>query len=343
MNSKRSAKRSRRSQDFRKISESGSATDDWKPEFNPRADPGHRRAQGISPGTRGSHDKEKTQGLADLAEVIAAFSEAGRAQVDEAFETLRRQADEASEVLRLYGEETAKALADTIRKAAPWFGAAPRIREVTKRAMFPRSIAGKYQADKLARCIFFSNDRRSISVRLSSKPQPTKGIPTAVEISGVVSREGKKYAGPLSKFLEEVAERLEHLENFKPTIGDYAVEALQNAFVGLMESKYEWGKKGLPTKVEVREMAKELLKRAGKEKRSGWTDLFRTAGLDFLPRGSAGRKPSRQEVDQNIKAKQEAISIVTKLYAGDWVKFRDNIKPAVGGKKLYQQDEMERL
>jgi hypothetical protein len=125
------------------------------------------------------------------------------------------------------------------------------------------------------------------------------------------------------------------------------VEALQNAFVGLMQSKYGWGKKGLPTLGEVSGMAKVLLEKEERPvRKSGWTELLKTAGLGWLPKGAAGR-PSKREVDKNVKAKQEFLSkqtqFVNEELGGDWSRLNEKAAYVFGGEQLVIDAEMERL
>jgi len=111
-----------------------------------------------------------------------------------------------------------------------------------------------------------------------------------------------------SEFFQAIADRLRHLETYRPTAGDFAVQALQEVFVGLMNGPYQWGKKGLPTKGQVTQFAKEYLKLSGRNVRKGtWTDLLKEAGLNWLPPGKAGR-PSKQKVNENIKTKKVFLS-----------------------------------
>src|SRR5262249_32038252 len=127
--------------------------------------------------------------------------------------------------------------------------------------------------------------------------------------------------------------------------GDFAVEALQDAFVGLMQNEYDWGKKGFPTKGKVLGMAKELLERQKISRETGWTDLLRKARLDWLDPGPVGRPPKR-EVDEIPKAKKEDTSVITKYVeghlGGNWPGFLQTMKGRFG-KKLHIEDEQARL
>jgi hypothetical protein len=263
-----------------------------------------------------------------------------------------------------------KEMERTLREGFPWFDAKPEARRVAYLATFPRSISGKLQNDMLARVLEFA--RRDLPVSGTARIEITKRasivltppdpslydeledpaveIPFArmvAEFSRLVRLSEVAQPKTHDEFFKAVADRLQRLKTYQPTLEDFAVEALQNAFVGLMQSKYGWGKKGLlPTKGEVTEMAKEILARQQKEKKSGWTELLRDAGLDFLPKGRAGR-PQKRQVDENLRAKQDALSIITRLvntvHRGDWVRFRDILKSAFGGKELFAQQEIERI
>jgi hypothetical protein len=151
-----------------------------------------------------------------------------------------------------------------------------------------------------------------------------------------------------SEFFGAITEVFRHLESYKATPGDYAIQALQNAFVGLMQNNYAWGKGGLPTKSEVTTMAKKFLEKEQKPApKGGWTKLRSDARLGFLPSKRAGRPPSERKVDEILKAKQEALSNTTKLvneqWGGDWQRLNDIIKIARGGKKSALQSELDRL
>jgi len=262
--------------------------------------------------------------------------------------------------------------AHCLREGFPWLYAEPKeARIVAFRAGFPRSKAGVGQNDQLLRVIYCSGQsyqdtdlaRLKIVETVSGFLWPREEL-NLEELKGhlpedlrdlfYMGSELNRLTKPReayqpktdSEFFSAIAMRLEHLENFKPTIGDYAVEALQNAFVGLMEGKYEWGKKGLPTKGEVREMAKAHLESQGKSWKGAWTGLLGTAGLGFLPAGKAGRPP-KPEIDRNIKDKQEFLSKQTKFVnaflGGNWQKLLDQAGHVFGGKKLFQPYEAERV
>lgn len=242
-------------------------------------------------------------------------------------------------------KEAAGAFVDVTRKAMPWLSAEPRIREVAIRAMFPRSIAGPYQTDALMRRLFLANDRRPIRTVLSSKADFGKGLPSTIEIAKAASRVLEASG---STFFLEVGKHLKHLETYEPTAADFAVEALQDAFVGLMQSKYGWGKKGRPTLGEVSGMAKALLEKEERQvRKSGWTELLKTAGLGWLPKGAAGR-PSKAELDENEKAFRECHTILTQaindkdIYGGNAIRARDVLR-SWSGKAEYKRSKRDGL
>jgi hypothetical protein len=273
-------------------------------------------------------------------------------------------------------QEAIRVAVDSLREGFPWLNAQPeQARLVAARAGFPRSIAGARQDDTLLRRIYYTRQRyqdtniarlkivEMVIGYLAAGSEQAELTATKENEESIAGMRGgndvlelHSMTGELcrllssgepfqpktdAEFFSRIAEDLEYLDTQKPTPGDFAVEALQNAFVGLMQSKYAWGKKGLPTKGQVEEMAKAQLARDSREKKGGWTDLRRTAGLDFLPEGHAGR-PSKPEVDENRRAKQEALTTITRLvsavYGGSWPKFRDVIKRASGGKKVFQEE-----
>lgn len=149
-----------------------------------------------------------------------------------------------------------------------------------------------------------------------------------------------------SEFFAVVAEKLRYLERYRPTDGDFAIQALQEAFVGLMQREYDWKQNRYPTKGEVTAMAKAQLEGDGKSIKSGWTKHLQAAGLDWLTPGRAGR-PTKAEVDENKKANKELRSKFTKFvnaeYQGDYVKALKALGPALGGKKEAMKAEEERL
>jgi hypothetical protein len=262
------------------------------------------------------------------------------------------------------------------RKAFAWLHATPeQARDVAARAGFPRSSAGKYQDDALARRIFYAIDHVKQScqdpnlVRLKIvEVVSAMAVPAPEQLSGDLETFSLPSAGIFhqvheltkrlnpgnpfrpktdSEFFEAIVTRLKYFENFKPTAGDFAVEELQNAFIGLMQRKYNWGKNGTPTKGEVTEMARVLLENSHRKAwKSSWTGLLKTAGLDWLKPGNAGRPP-KHDVDENVKIKKKFLSEQTKFVnealGGDWNKVYDKAKYVFGGKKLYRQDEQAHL
>jgi hypothetical protein len=241
----------------------------------------------------------------------------------------------------------------------------PRIVDIGFHAVFaPRSIAGKYQWDPLMTVILYTmaNLEKGIktisfeefitafSKSLDGAPHPHLLL-LRLEAQELMLRPGKvgqSHEGRLSVSFKALAERLEYLE-IPPTqtAGDFAVDALQDAFMGLISSQYHWGKDGFPTKGKVTEMAKASLTESGRNvRKSGWTALLREAHLDWLPEGYAGR-PSKADMDENAKASREAHSILTQaiqnVHNGDAIGVRDRLKAYYGGKAEYQRSEQDRL
>jgi len=214
----------------------------------------------------------------------------------------------------------------------PWDSADPRVQLVGFAFLFG-PCPGRYHRDPLMPVILIAK-KLAAGGRLELISVLLKLLPA---VQGSHSNAGD--------FFRDVAKRLKFLETYKPTTGDFAVEALQDAFVGLMQNEYDWGKKGFPTKGKVIGMAKELLGRQKLSRETGWTDLLRKARLDWLEEGPAGR-PSKDEVDENLKAKREFLSKQTKYVnslGGDWQSMLEKANYVFGGKKLYQQEEIERL
>jgi hypothetical protein len=260
--------------------------------------------------------------------------------------------------------------ADTLTKGMPWLLAPCRdARIVAVRACFPRSVFGKRQDDLVLRAIFAVkfdatsgklvaknpgfHEILKAALRCYTSPKNQRAI-SQLEGAPIGSLPwlafelykcadyGDLFAPKTdAEFFSRIAVDLNYLDNQKPTLGDFAVEALQNAFVGLMQSKYDWGKKGLPTKGDVIAMAKEHLARSRKSKKSGWTKMLKDAGLTWLPEGRAGR-PSKREVDENVKAKQEFLSkqtqYVNETLDGDWSRLNERAGHVFRGKQLYQED-----
>jgi hypothetical protein len=201
----------------------------------------------------------------------------------------------------------------------------PRILDIAFHAVFaPRSIAGKYQWDGLMYVILNTMADLEKGIKKISFEEFIAAFSKSFE--GVTSEN----EGRLSVYFKEFAERLEYLENPRtPTNGDIAVDALQDAFMGLTSGQYGWGKKGFPTKGEVTQMAKTSLMNSGRNvRKAGWTALLREAHLGWLPKGEAGR-PSKAEVDENAKAARECHTILTQaindnnIYGGNAIRLRD--------------------
>jgi hypothetical protein len=156
-----------------------------------------------------------------------------------------------------------------------------------------------------------------------------------------------RHEGELGLF-REFAERLEYLKTPPvPTAEGFAIDALQDAFIGLTWRKYRWGKKGFPTKGEVTEMAKASLSESGRDvRKGGWTHLLRKAHLDWLPEGKAGR-PSKAGLDETEKATREFKSICTRMvkekFGGSFILARDAARAAYGNKSEYKRSELDRL
>jgi hypothetical protein len=217
----------------------------------------------------------------------------------------------------------------------------PRIVDIGFQAVYvPRSIAGKYQWDPMMTVILYT---------MADLEKGIKNISFEEFITALSkSLEGAGHEGIISVYFKAFAERLRFLETPRtPTRGDFAVDAIQEAFMGLTSSKYHWGKKGFPTKGEVTQMAKASLAEAGRKvRKSGWTELLREAHLDWLPKGDAGR-PSKADMDANAKAAREIRAIITQaekeIFNGDSIRFRDNLRTAFGAKTEYQRSEQDRL
>jgi hypothetical protein len=265
-------------------------------------------------------------------------------------------------------------MVERLRESRPWLEAEPEdARRVAWRAIFPRSTFGKRQDDQLLRVIAFvkrdSPLTCAVEITRAAVEQVRVYQQTEVELKKMVREmvsgpERSEYLRLLTRywelryrpeidypktcdaFFQAIADGLKYLETYKPTKADFGIQALQEEFIGLMHYKYGWSKKGLPTKGEVTEMAKAQLELAGMPIKSGWTKMLKEAGLGWLPQGRAGR-PMKREVDANLKAKQEARSIITQLveleHPRNWIHFVDRLKGVSGGKKLYERAEIERL
>jgi hypothetical protein len=266
---------------------------------------------------------------------------------------------------------------ETMKKVFPWLCAKPEARLVAYHATFPRSIAGNRQDDQLLRKIYhtWQHYRQDVQLARLQIVEMVSNYVALKEDSNIEWLGGDEHPGSLSslaselaklvselarlsrgqsfqpktdaEFFSRIAGDLNYLETHKPAAGDFAVEALQGAFVGLMQSKYAWGKKGYPTKGEVVAMAKEQFAKSGKSKKSWGTELLETAGLVWLESRPPGRRPSKREIDENKKAKQEFLSkqtqFVNDVLGGNWKQMLEKANPAFGGKKLFQHDETERF
>lgn len=256
---------------------------------------------------------------------------------------------------------------DAISKGFPWlYATREEARRVAALAIFPRSKAGRRQGDSLSMIIFYTKlrcqeanllPREIVNAVIAWKDylvffNELKGCASRGSLFHVVAELyeclnlGESFQPKSdSEFFSAVADRLKDLETYKPTKGDFAIEELQNAFIGMMKRDYDWGKKGHPTKGKVIAMAKERLRLDGRPWKGTWTNLLQIAGLDFLPEGRAGR-PSKREVDENRKAKQQAHSALTQFVnsnGGDWKKILESLTPLLGGKKQFEQYETDRL
>jgi hypothetical protein len=257
------------------------------------------------------------------------------------------------------------------RQGIPWLDS-PRqeARLVAARAGFPRSKAGKYQDNPLARLIYFACQEQpkfdysavtkaaenlivsSRTAALDSLSPDIRNAPPGtlpfylLEFSKCLDQGEPFQPKEPAEFFEAIAIRLRYLETFKPADSDFAIQALQEAFVGLMGSKYDWSKERLPTKGEVRAIAKRLLERKNITAKSGWTEHLRKAGLDWLPAGRAGRRPTKTEVDKVAAEKKSALTKITKFVnkvcGGDWGSLNATLGKAFG-KNAAMEAEQERL
>jgi hypothetical protein len=194
--------------------------------------------------------------------------------------------------------------------------------DIVLRSLFPRSIAGKFQDDPMMRSILMVT--RVTSDRPFSKLSCVETIELIGELIsrppsqmvlclGFVRRYFESFSPSASEFFRLVAERLEHLDSYRPTDRDFAIEALQDSFVGFVGS----GNNDLPAIGDVIAMAKARLKREGKKEdfsKSSWSDLLKESGLDWLPKKPAGRP--KQSLDENQKAVREYKSFCTQFTGG---------------------------
>jgi hypothetical protein len=214
---------------------------------------------------------------------------------------------------------------------------------VAIRSLFPRSIVGKYQDDPIMRSILMAARGRPFSelsqvdimAMISRLMDPTIGF---------VRRYFEAFSPRASEFFQLAAERLRHLETYRPTAGDFAVEALQNAFVGFRQNG------ATTTRGKVIEIAKARLKQSGGKSdfsKAYWSELLQTAGFgDWLPEGRPGR-PSKASLDENVRAEREYKSLCTQaikdFHGGDPRRARDSLKAAFGNRSEYHRSEEERL
>ena len=128
-----------------------------------------------------------------------------------------------------------------------------KIPHIIWRSFFPRSIVGKYQDDPIMRSICSAAKDRRFS-ELSEVE--------IVELVGKVTTPAPRNIGTLfclvhnyfeaydnatpSEFLGLVVDRLKHLETYRPTNIDFAIEELQNASVGFWDSPPMSGPHWLP-------------------------------------------------------------------------------------------------
>jgi hypothetical protein len=277
-----------------------------------------------------------------------------------------------------------------VKKAYPWLCATPEeARRVALSALYPRSHLGARQNDSLVRVIYVVRQRcpeTKIAVREVSEIVTAPCPALAADELIKHAPEGSFFwvAGSLGRYLccrtdhfnqmseselcFALAEGFRYLENYKPRPRDYAIEALQDAFVGLMRSKYDWGKKGVPVRGEIIQMARSRLQDQGKKadfSKSSWSLFLKEAFvvppfqgkrgrlprscealLAWLPKGQAGR-PSNANLDENVKAVREYKSLCTQaikdFYRGDAKRALDALKAAVGNRAEYYRSEKDRL
>jgi hypothetical protein len=262
-----------------------------------------------------------------------------------------------------------QAQTENLKQKCPWLCATPeQARCVATCAIYPRSRLGSKQSDWLLRVIYLVRDRypgdingaaREI-VEILTAPRislPDEKYTSEGSFFWLIYRFSKSLGLDGSSFQPKtgselfgaIADGLLYLEDYKPTARDYAIEALQGSFVGLMQSNYLWGKKGTPSKGEVTEMAKvrfqdrELKTDFAK---SSWSDLLKAAQLYWLEPREAGR-PSKASLDENVKAEREYLSICAQAirvcHGGDPKRARDAAKAAWGNKAEYRRSEEDRL
>jgi hypothetical protein len=130
----------------------------------------------------------------------------------------------------------------------------PRILDIAFHAVFaPRSIAGKYQWDGLMYVILNTMADLEKGIEKISFEEFIAAFSKSFE--GVTSEN----EGRLSVYFKAFAERLEYLENPRtPTNGDIAVDALQDAFMGLTSGQADNPDAVPICKKSVRESPKAL-------------------------------------------------------------------------------------
>ena len=111
------------------------------------------------------------------------------------------------------------------------------VADVAFRALYsPRSMAGKYQWDPLMFLILYI-------ISVAKEQEGTNNI-SFIRFITTFSKEFAHKAdedpgvitGKLSYQFQRVADRLAYLETHQPTNSDFAVDALQEAFCGLIHS-----------------------------------------------------------------------------------------------------------
>jgi hypothetical protein len=260
---------------------------------------------------------------------------------------------------------------EDLKKAYPWLCATrEEARSVALSAAYPRSHLGARQNDWLVRVIYVIRQRcpdtnivaREVIEIVTAPYPPLSAADELIKctpegsffwLAGLLGRylapDGSFQPKTGSELFGAIAEGYRHLESYKPKPRDYAIEALQDAFVGLMRSKYAWGKKGVPVIGETIEMAKSRLQDQGKKadfSKSSWSLFLPEALLAWLQRGQAGR-PSKASLDESLKAVREYKSLCTQamneVYGGDAKRARDALRAAFGSRAEYHRSEKDRL
>jgi hypothetical protein len=212
------------------------------------------------------------------------------------------------------------------------------------RSLFPRSIAGKFQDDPIMRSMLGKIGNRAFSGLSEIEKVELIGKLTTPKLAFSFARSFFLVSPCIaSEFFRLVAERLEHLDTYRPTDRDFAIEALQDSFAGFVGS----GNSDLLTRGDVVAMAKARLKRECKKEdfsKSSWSDLLKESGLDWPPKKPAGRP--KQSLDENQKAEREAKAILTQTvnqrFDGDWTKMTPRMRAAWGTEADVLESEAER-